>query len=231
MVLDALPRNLTPIVQMIDDWNVCRRLALLVEAQVGNGRLVLSSIDLQKDLDQRPAARQMLRSILSYMSGEDFKPTVKLEANQVRSLLREPGAAINARVASASSQHADFPASNILDGDVTTIWHTDYGANMPHYPHEVVIELPKARRIAAVVLTPRQDGNRNGWIRRYAIHVSLDGRTWGEPIASGELEQNDDRKLIRFGTPAEAKFIRLIAVAGLPNHPWASLAELEILSE
>lgn len=231
MVLDALPRNLTPIVQMIDDWNVCRRLGLVIEAQVGNGRLVLSSIDLQKDLDQRPAARQMLRSILSYMSGEDFKPTVKLEANQVRSLLREPGVAINARVASASSEHADFPASNILDGDVTTIWHTDYGANMPHYPHEVVIELPKARRIAGVVLTPRQDGNRNGWIRRYAIHVSLDGRTWGEPIASGELEQNDDRKLIRFGTPAEAKFIRLIAVAGLPNHPWASLAELEILSE
>jgi len=43
---------------------------------VGNGKLMVASFDLATDLDQRPVAKQMLQSILSYMNSSRFAPKV-----------------------------------------------------------------------------------------------------------------------------------------------------------
>ena len=91
MVLDGLPAALRPIVQPIDDWNLCRRLGLVLEARVGRGRLLLASIDLSSDLATRPAARQLRRSLLDYASGPSFEPAAALSVEQVRSLLEPSG--------------------------------------------------------------------------------------------------------------------------------------------
>ena len=50
--------SLQPVVQVIDDWVTARKLALVFEARVGNGKLLACSCDLVSDLDQaagRPA--------------------------------------------------------------------------------------------------------------------------------------------------------------------------------
>jgi len=86
MILDDLPKELRPTVQVIDDWVTNHRLALVFEAKVGGGRLLVSSIDFKTDLDQNPVACQMLRSLLAYMSSERFQPAVELTPGQVRSL-------------------------------------------------------------------------------------------------------------------------------------------------
>ena len=90
MILDALPPKLRPTVQVIDDWFTNRRLGLVFEARVGGGKLLVSSIDLGKDLDRNPVARQMRRSLLDYAAGERFQPEVELKAEQVRELIAEP---------------------------------------------------------------------------------------------------------------------------------------------
>jgi hypothetical protein len=89
MELDALPAALQPIVQSIPDWTAPRKLGLLLEARVGPGRLLLCSIDLQSELHQRPAARQLRRSLLAYMDSAEFRPTVDLTVSQVNSLLTD----------------------------------------------------------------------------------------------------------------------------------------------
>ena len=63
MNLDRLPRALAPIVQPIDDWNRNYKLGALFEAQVGTGRLMVSTFDLVGRLDTRPVARQLRRSM------------------------------------------------------------------------------------------------------------------------------------------------------------------------
>jgi hypothetical protein len=94
MILDGLPADLKPLVQMIDDWDSARKLGLLVEANVGRGKLLICTIDLQSDLTatdaptQRPAARQFLASLLSYMQQPSFNPKTTLSEAQVRSLLK-----------------------------------------------------------------------------------------------------------------------------------------------
>jgi len=86
MILDGLPSELRPIVQVIDDWFTARRLGLVYEARVGQGKMVVCSIDLESDLAKNPVARQLRESLLSYMGSNRFNPAVELTAGQVRSL-------------------------------------------------------------------------------------------------------------------------------------------------
>lgn len=64
------------IVEMIDNFANNRKLASLYEGQVGNGKLMLATFDLERNLDKRPVAKQMLISILDYMNSDKFNPSV-----------------------------------------------------------------------------------------------------------------------------------------------------------
>lgn len=233
MVLDGLPRALSPVVQMIDDWDVCRKLGLLIEARVRRGRLLLCSIDLKKNLETRPVARQLRRSLLDYMASDAFAPAVTLTPEQVRSLLRQPSLTqtMGARIVRASSQQPGYEAASILDGDVGTLWHSAWGENAPSFPHELVIAFENSAALGGCRLIPRQDGNRNGWIKDYAVYASADGRTWGQPLARGALERNSEPKEIRFQAPPASRFLKLVALSGFDSNPFASLAEMELLGQ
>jgi hypothetical protein len=88
MVLDRLPPKLRPLVQPIDTWFESRRLGLLFEARVGSGKLMVCSVDLSSNLDQRLVARQLRHSLLRYMATEGFRPTIEVPAEAIRSLLK-----------------------------------------------------------------------------------------------------------------------------------------------
>jgi hypothetical protein len=83
MILDGLPPDARPIVQVIDDWVTNRRLGLLLEAKVGNGKLLVCSMNIGTDFDSRPAAKQMLASLLRYMAGNTFNPKIGLTVEQI----------------------------------------------------------------------------------------------------------------------------------------------------
>ncbi len=89
LILDGLPQSLRPTIQVIDDWVTNRRLGLVLEALVSAGKLMICSIDLERDLDSNAVARQLRSSLLHYMASENFKPDIKLSIAQVQSLLKE----------------------------------------------------------------------------------------------------------------------------------------------
>lgn len=68
---------------MIDDWVTNRPLALIFEAKVGKGKILVSGIDLTKDLDKRPEAKQLLFSLKKYMAGPKFNPTIVLHTDNL----------------------------------------------------------------------------------------------------------------------------------------------------
>ena len=113
MILDELPAELSPIVQTIDDWNTCRKLGLVFEAQVEQGKLMVCAIDLVKDLDQRPVARQLRHSLLQYMSGPHFAPTTSVPVASLQRLFRPPTWLQQQEAsARASSQQPGYEAAN-----------------------------------------------------------------------------------------------------------------------
>ena len=88
MILDDLDPDLRPLVQVIDDWNTNRKLALVFEAKVGAGKLLACSIDLESDLAARPVARQMRRSLLQYVQSDAFGPKALCSVAQLKALLK-----------------------------------------------------------------------------------------------------------------------------------------------
>ncbi|MFI6426922.1 sugar-binding domain-containing protein [Promicromonospora sp. NPDC050880] len=87
MLLDGLPPALRPVVQPIDTWFEARRLGALVEARLGRGRIMVSSLNLDPGGD-RLAARQFRRGLLEYLAGPDFAPAHTVTPAGLESLLR-----------------------------------------------------------------------------------------------------------------------------------------------
>jgi hypothetical protein len=78
LVLNDAPADLRPLVQVVDDPTRNHKLGAVFEARVGNGKLLVSTFDLEAGLDTRPAARQMRHSLLRYAASEKFDPRLAL---------------------------------------------------------------------------------------------------------------------------------------------------------
>ena len=76
-------KDLQPIVRVIDDWFTNRPLALLFEAKVGKGKLLVSGIDFWQDMDKRTEARQLLYSLKKYMCSDRFNPSSEVDVEDL----------------------------------------------------------------------------------------------------------------------------------------------------
>ena len=79
MNLMELPTDYQSPIQPIDTWHVSRKLGMMVEANVLNGKLLITTMDISRNLDRRIVARQMRHAIMAYMNSSDFQPSLTLE--------------------------------------------------------------------------------------------------------------------------------------------------------
>ncbi len=86
--LENFPADIQPIVRVIDDWVSNQKLALIFEAKIGNGKLLISGIDLINDKENRAEARQLLFSLKEYMGSESFDPKIELDKSQIAKLFK-----------------------------------------------------------------------------------------------------------------------------------------------
>lgn len=230
MIMDKLPADLRPMVQVIDDWVTNRRLGLAAEACFDKGKLLFTSMDITSNLAHRPVARQMLRSLLSYMKSPKFEPHEEVSLGQLRDLVAPPSTMerLGAHIAHASSEEAGYEAARAIDGDPGTLWHTDWSTTKPGFPHELVIECKNPFKLKGISVLPRQDKNHNGWIKDWSCFTSPDGQAW-RLAAEGTLRNEDTKQFLRFAEPVAARYIKFVARSGHASGPWASLAELELV--
>ena len=89
--LNALPFEYEPVVFVIDDFNLSHRLGVLMEAKVGDGRLLISSLNLGQHGHRTPTQQQMFRSLLAHAGSDDFEPDTELTLEQLDQLLHQTG--------------------------------------------------------------------------------------------------------------------------------------------
>lgn len=93
-------------------------------------------------------------------------------------------------IASADSEETvDEPgyASNAIDGDTNTYWHTEWGDYDAPLPHYLQIDLGSAQEITGFVYTPRQGGIQNGWILDWEFYLSNSASDPGSAVDSGSF--------------------------------------------
>jgi hypothetical protein len=85
--LSKLP-GASPVVRLIDDWFTNRPLALIAEARVERGSIVICGADLQQAAGRYPEARQLLNSLLVYMNSGAFSPESNLDCEILKASIR-----------------------------------------------------------------------------------------------------------------------------------------------
>jgi len=117
--------------------------------------------------------------------------------------------------------------THALDGDTSTIWHTQFTGATPGFPHTFTIDMQTTYSVHALTYTPRQDGTSNGNIGNHQIKVSTDGVNY-VPVATGSFFDDPEAKLVNF-PPTAVRYVQLIALSEAGNRgPWASAAEISV---
>jgi Glycosyl hydrolases family 2, sugar binding domain/Glycosyl hydrolases family 2/Glycosyl hydrolases family 2, TIM barrel domain len=89
MNVTDFPSNFKPLIQPIDTWFENRKLSLAFEGKIGKGKLMVCSIDLETNINQRPSSRQLKYSLLKYMKSKEFNPIQVIDAVQLKNFFQE----------------------------------------------------------------------------------------------------------------------------------------------
>lgn len=100
MEMDGI-EGVTPIIQSIDSYETNHKLGIAFESKVEEGRLFVLAVDIDEQMDQRSATKQLLRSVLNYMNSVDFAPPVSLPLFKLDALFQETPAVDNRQNESA----------------------------------------------------------------------------------------------------------------------------------
>jgi glucosylceramidase len=109
-------------------------------------------------------------------------------------------------------------AANAVDDDATTRWTTGTGQQPGQY---LQVDLGRREQVSQVVLdTGASTGD---FPRGYALYLSRDGQTWGDPIATG----TGSGQLTTIQVPQRpTRFLRIVSTASSPS--WWSVADLRV---
>lgn len=139
----------------------------------------------------------------------------------------KPLAVLSKKIMKASANSEESwrdPASNAIDDNPNTIWHTQWSAPN-QYPYNLTLDLGKTQTITQVAYLPRQDWSENGIIFNYNVYTSTDGSNY-KKVTSGTWENNRTKKFATF-EPISAKYVKLEVTNGFNG--FASAAEVDIL--
>src|SRR5215471_3835145 len=129
----------------------------------------------------------------------------------------------------ASDQQSGYPASNAIDGNTATIWHSKFSPTIVPLPHSITIDMHATNYVSELTYLPRQDTSSNGNIGQYSISVSMDGINWGTPVVSGTWADDKSAKQAIFSTVL-ARYVRLTALTEAGGRgPWTSAAEIGLV--
>lgn len=85
LILDRMPKEYRPVVQVIDNVERNHKLGLVFEMNVEKGKLLVCMADLDAASDT-PEGLQFYASLLEYMNSSDFSPSASLSTDSFKNL-------------------------------------------------------------------------------------------------------------------------------------------------
>lgn len=118
-------------------------------------------------------------------------------------------------------------AKNVLDGNLNSIWHTEWAYSQPDPPHYIVIDMGAVVNMAGFQYVTRSSGT--GAPQGLTIELSVDRTTWQEVgnYAAAELPTGGGSEFRAFFEELkEARYFRLTITKTKMNVHYTSLAEI-----
>ncbi|MFQ8706766.1 MAG: exo-alpha-sialidase, partial [Thomasclavelia sp.] len=108
----------------------------------------------------------------------------------------------------STAEGTDGAASNVIDNNPNTYWHSVWGNSNINLPQSVTLKLDEIKQIYKFAYTPRQNSS-SGRIKQYEISVSTDGQEFIS-VASGMWQDTNQIQYVEF-VPTNAKYVKLTA--------------------
>jgi hypothetical protein len=122
--------------------------------------------------------------------------------------------------ATATSQHVGFEAGKAIDGDVRTMWHSEWQPKAS-LPQAITLDLGKQRNVSSLTYQGRVTSRQNGNVTNYRVYTSDDGVRFAR-VTEGEWEPNLWEKETRIHR--RARYVRFEATWGF-DATWLTLNE------
>ncbi|GJM65052.1 discoidin domain-containing protein [Persicobacter diffluens] len=233
--ISDLNADFQPIVQVIDNFARNAKLAGVMEAKVGKGSLIISAFDITNDLDSRPVARQMQRSLVAYAQQADFAPQVEMSEQDLTDLFLSKHPWQSAKVLESTPGHRGYESKNVLDGDLSTLWHTEWGGQEQDMPHEIIIDASEVLALKGIRLVQRNGIKANGRVKDYEVYISKDGTTFDKPQVVGQCKEDQPFEDILFSqeymdeSTFDCRYIKLRVLSSHNGKPYTAIAQIEII--
>jgi hypothetical protein len=153
-------------------------------------------------------------------------PAYRAILGWVRDASKAAAARDGTQVLSSDSYSPGYEPALAGDGDISTLWHTEFVGATPGYPHELVVDLGATHQLDGLLYVPRQDSP-NGRVKDFEVRVSNDGKTWNQPIAAGRWENDASFKYVVL-PGSHARYVQLRGLSEVEGRPIMSAAELSI---
>lgn len=127
---------------------------------------------------------------------------------------------------SYENSSAYSPGSYVIDGDLSTIWHTPWSSSVTAFPHWLQVNFGKQLSIRGFKYLPRQDME-NGRIKDYEFYTSNDLTTWNK-VASGTFANSATPKTITFAE-TNCRYVKLVGKNEVNGKNFASMAEFDLV--
>ncbi|MFI2704017.1 discoidin domain-containing protein [Cellulosimicrobium composti] len=128
-------------------------------------------------------------------------------------------------VSSEETVGEQAPATNAIDGDPNTFWHTKWANGSAPYPHHITLDLGAQYDVTGLQYTTRQN-SANGRIAAYEVYVSADGVEWGEPVATGSFTATLAPQTVDLtGT---GRYLRLVGLSSIAGNEFGGAAEISV---
>lgn len=129
-------------------------------------------------------------------------------------------------VSASSAEPGEGDAAHLIDGDLASIWHSQYGVTLTKYPHEVTVDLGRKVTADGLSVWQRQQGE-NGKVRNFRFEVSADGKHFLK-VFEGEMSAQTAEQKFAFTPRSGVRYWRLTALSEHHGREFAALAEVRI---
>ncbi|MFO1483806.1 MAG: sulfatase-like hydrolase/transferase [Verrucomicrobiaceae bacterium] len=134
------------------------------------------------------------------------------------------------RVSSENTANKKF-ATNAIDGDSETLWHSKFSDGIAKPPHELVIDLGAPHKVRGFVYLGRQDTGWNGAAKDVEFAISDSSDAFGPPAVKASLKKVKTPQTVRC-PPTNGRYVMLrILSEQRDDGELGTVAELDVMGE
>lgn len=121
----------------------------------------------------------------------------------------------------------DGPASYAFDGNMSSMWHTNYGGQTTPFPHYIQWCVGEAKQIGKIEYFRRQDSNVNGRWKNVTVYGKNGANSdWTELKANVEIPKDDASFVISF-EPKTVTHLKVVINHAHDGDQFATAAEIK----